>query len=183
MWITRVVPAGGASLVRMAVLLRPATESDPVHVGALHQRSRLAAYAGFIDPDVLAARTAESFGEWWAERFRWEHDTHRMTVAEEDGELVGFSYIGPSETPGAAELYAIHVDPSRVGTGVGRALMVQALKDLPSIGGDRAVLWVLTENETARTFYESGGWKPDGETRTEPINDVPVPQLRYCHPL
>jgi ribosomal protein S18 acetylase RimI-like enzyme len=167
----------------MTVLLRPATEADPINVGALHQRSRLAAYSGFLPVDVLEMRTAESFGEWWAERFRWEQDTHRMTVAEDDGELVGFSYIGPSETPGAAELYAIHVDPSCVGSGVGRELMLRALADLPTIGGDRAVLWVLTENDTARAFYENGGWKPDGETRTEPINGVPVPQLRYTHPL
>ncbi|MFI1990154.1 GNAT family N-acetyltransferase [Actinoplanes sp. NPDC020271] len=167
----------------MAVLLRSATESDPIRVGALHQRSRLAAYSGFIPADVLAARTAESFGEWWAERFRWEQDTHRLTIAEDDGEVVGFTYIGPSETPGAAELYAIHVEPSRVGTGVGRELMIRALADLPAIGGDRAVLWVLSENHGARTFYENGGWKPDGETRTEPINGVPVPQLRYTRPL
>ncbi|WP_436523697.1 N-acetyltransferase family protein [Actinoplanes sp. HUAS TT8] len=167
----------------MAVLLRAAAETDPIAVGALHQRSRLAAYSGFLPADVLASRPAEAFGEWWAERCRWEQDTHRMTIAEDDGEVVGFSYIGPSETEGAAELYAIHVEPSRVGTGVGRRLMVQALADLPSIGGDRAVLWVLQENHTARTFYENGGWKPDGETRTEPINDIPVPQLRYTHPL
>jgi GNAT superfamily N-acetyltransferase len=165
----------------MTVLLRPAAESDPIRVGVLHQRSRLAAYAGFLPVDVLEARSAESFGEWWAERWRWEQETHRMTVAEVGGELAGFSYVGPSEAPGAAELYAIHVDPAHVGTGVGRELMIQALKDLPTIGGDRAVLWVLAENHQARTFYESGGWHPDGATRTEPINGIPVPQLRYEH--
>ncbi|GIE86766.1 GNAT family N-acetyltransferase [Actinoplanes regularis] len=167
----------------MTLLLRLADGTDPVRVGALHQRSRVAAYAGFLPLEVLEARTAESFGEWWAERFRWERDTHRMTVAEEDGELVGFSYIGPSETPGAVELYAIHVDPSRVGTGVGRELMIRALADLPGFGGDRAVLWVLSDNRAARAFYENGGWKADGETRLEPINGVPVMQLRYTHPL
>ncbi len=167
----------------MTLLLRLADETDPVRVGALHQRSRVAAYAGFLPLEILRARTAESFGEWWAERFRWERETHRMTVAEDEGELVGFSYIGPSETPGAAELYAIHVDPSRVGTGVGRELMIRALADLPGYGGDRAVLWVLTDNQAARAFYENGGWKPDGETRLEPVNGVPVPQVRYSHPL
>jgi GNAT superfamily N-acetyltransferase len=167
----------------MTVLLRPATETDQIQVGALHQRSRVAAYAGLLSAEILEARSAEAFGEWWAERWRWEQDTHRMTVAEAGGELVGFSYIGPSETAGAAELYAIHVDPSRVGTGVGRALMIRALAELPAIGGDRAVLWVLEDNRTARAFYENGGWKPDGATRTEPINGIPVPQLRYTHPI
>ncbi|GIF06525.1 GNAT family N-acetyltransferase [Actinoplanes siamensis] len=167
----------------MTVVLRPAAESDPARVGVLHQCSRVAAYSGFLPLDVLESRGAEFFSEWWTERWRWERDTHRLTVAEEDGELAGFTYIGPSETPDAAELYAIHVDPARTGTGIGRALMVQALADLPAIGGSRAVLWVLTENHTARAFYENGGWKPDGETRTEPINDLPASQLRYTHPL
>ncbi|WIM97284.1 GNAT family N-acetyltransferase [Actinoplanes oblitus] len=167
----------------MSVLLRPADDADPFRVGALHQRSRVATYSGFISREVLEARSAESFGEWWAERWRWERETHRLTLAEVDGELAGFSYLGPSETPEAAELYAIHVDPDHIGTGIGRALMIHALKELPSIGGDRAVLWVLTENHQARRFYERGGWHPDGATRTEPVNDVPVPQLRYSHPL
>ncbi|AEV81852.1 GCN5 family acetyltransferase [Actinoplanes sp. SE50] len=167
----------------MKLQLRAAGADDQFRVGALHQRSRVAAYAGFIPVEVLTARSAESFGEWWAERWKWEQDTHRMTLAEVDGELAGFSYIGPSETPRAAELYAIHVDPARVGTGVGRELMVRALADLPAIGEARAVLWVLTENHPARRFYERGGWTTDGATRTEPVNDVPVPQVRYEHPL
>ncbi|GAA2685348.1 GNAT family N-acetyltransferase [Actinoplanes palleronii] len=167
----------------MSVLLRPATEADPIGVGALHRRSRVDAYSGFLPAEELAARSAEAFGEWWSERFRWEQETHRMTIAEVDGRLAGFSYIGLSDTPGAAELYAIHVEPPLVGTGVGRALMIRALAELPGFGGDHAVLWVLTDNRIARTFYENGGWKPDGGTREEPVGGIPAPQLRYSHPF
>ncbi|MEU4421892.1 GNAT family N-acetyltransferase [Actinoplanes sp. NPDC024001] len=167
----------------MTVLLRPAQDSDPAPVGALHHRSRAAAYAGLLDPATFAGRGPEMLAEWWTERWRWERETHRMTVAEQDGELIGFSYIGPSETPGAAELYALHVDPAWVGTGIGRQLMIKALGDLPRYQADRAVLWVLEGNKVARRFYESGGWQPDGATRVAPVNDTPLPQLRYTHPL
>ncbi len=163
----------------MSLLLRTAKDSDLVAVGAVHQRSRVAAYAHILPAETLEARSAEAFGEWWSERYKWERETHLMTVAEQDGEVVGFSYVGPSETDGAAELYAIHVAPELVGTGVGRLLMVDAVVGLATIGEARAVLWVLEDNARARRFYEAGGWVADGATRNEPINDVPVAQLRY----
>ena len=97
--------------------------------------------------------------------------------------MVGFTYVGPSPTRGAVELYGIHVDPGLVGTGVGRLLMANALAQLSEMGGERAVLWVLEDNERARRFYARGGWYPDGATRVEPVNDEPVRQLRYSRPL
>jgi ribosomal protein S18 acetylase RimI-like enzyme len=167
----------------MSVLLRTAEGVDLFGVGAVHQRSRAAAYAGILSPETLAMRSAEAFGEWWSERWKWECETHRLTVADRDGEVVGFTYVGPSETPGAVELYGIHVDPAHVGTGLGRRLMINALAQLTELGGDRAVLWVLEANEVARRFYDRGGWTPDGATRTEPVNGEPVAQLRYSYEL
>lgn len=125
----------------MTVLLRTADEVDLAAVGALHHASRTAAYAGLISPVALAAGSAAAMGEWWTERWRWERDTHRLSVAEMAGRpgLAGFSYAGPSETAGAVELYAIHVHPELVGTGVGRALMVGALTDLAALAAQPAV--------------------------------------------
>jgi ribosomal protein S18 acetylase RimI-like enzyme len=163
--------------------LRTGEDFDLAAVGAVHYRSRVAAYAHIIEPEMLTARPAEALSEWWTERWRWEKQTHRLTVAEQDGEVVGFTYVGPSETPGAVELYAIHVAPELVGTGLGRELMAGALEQLTEIGGERAVLWVLEENDRARRFYDRGGWAPDGETRVEAINGEPVPQLRYSKRL
>jgi GNAT superfamily N-acetyltransferase len=97
--------------------------------------------------------------------------------------VVGFTYTGPSETPGAAELYAIHVEPDRVGTGLGRELMIDALDRLREVGGDRAVLWVFEDNEPAREFYRRGGWRPDGGTRVVTVNGEPVVEVRYTRAL
>jgi ribosomal protein S18 acetylase RimI-like enzyme len=163
--------------------LRTGKGPDLQAVGGVHWRSRAAAYAHILAPETLAGGSAEALGEWWSERWKWEQDTHRLTVADRDGEIVGFTYVGPSETDGAVELYAIHVVPELVGTGIGRELMANALDQLKEIGGDRAVLWVLEDNERARRFYDRGGWKPDGETRVEAVNGEPVRQLRYSLPL
>jgi GNAT superfamily N-acetyltransferase len=167
----------------MSVALRTGNDVDLPGVGALHHRSRSAAYAGILSAETLNRLTADALSAWWVERWKWERDTHRLTVAEAGGRLVGFTYAGPSELPGAAELYAIHVDPDLVGTGVGRLLMDHALDQLATLGGDRAVLWVLEANGRARRFYDRGGWAPDGGTRVEAVSGEPVPQLRYAHPL
>ncbi|MGK5675293.1 N-acetyltransferase family protein [Micromonospora sp. URMC 106] len=169
----------------MTVILRPATEVDLMPVGALHQRSRVATYASFLPPEALAEPGPEAMGRYWVERWRWERDDHRMTVAERDGRLVGFSYLGPDDEgdPATGLLNAIHLDPAERGRGTGRALMVDALAAMRSRGRSRAALWVLEGNADARRFYERGGWTPEGSRREEHIGAAVTDQLRYARPL
>ncbi|MET8835006.1 GNAT family N-acetyltransferase [Micromonospora sp. NPDC004540] len=169
----------------MTVSLRPATDADLMGVGALHQRSRVAAYSSFLPPDALADPTPEAMGRYWTERVAWEGADHRMTVAERNGELVGFSYLGPDDAgdPATGLLNAIHLEPAEQGRGTGRALMVDALDAMRARGWSRAALWVLRENATARRFYERGGWTATGEQREDVIGATAVPQLRYARSL
>jgi GNAT superfamily N-acetyltransferase len=157
------------------MMLRPGTERDLRAVGALHYHSRATAYAQLLSPAALDFGSPQSFGEWWAERWRWERHSHRLTVAVDGDAILGFTYLGPSDQAGVMELAAIHVDPAFVGTGVGRSLMLDALPHL----GQRAVLWVLAGNERARRFYEAGGWAFDGTTRDIPMGGEMTHQLRY----
>jgi GNAT superfamily N-acetyltransferase len=166
----------------MSVLLRPVADEDLAGIGDLHYRSRATAYADILSPEALTFGSPAALGEWWAERWKWERETHRLTVATVDGALAGFTYLGPSEAAGVAELSAIHADPEFLGKGVGRALMIDAVSALRPYG-DRAVLWVLEGNARARAFYEKGGWAADGESRVEPIGAEPVLQLRYAKSL
>ncbi|MGR6317294.1 GNAT family N-acetyltransferase [Micromonospora soli] len=169
----------------MTVALRPATEADLMAVGALHQRSRVAAYSSFLPAEALAAPTPEEMGRYWVERLTWERADHRMTVAERDGRLVGFSYLGPDDAgdPATGLLNAIHLAPDERGRGTGRTLMVDALAAMRARGWSRAVLWVLRENLSARRFYERGGWAATGEERADRIGPALVPQLRYARKL
>lgn len=169
----------------MTISLRPATEADLMAVGALHQRSRVAAYSSFLSADALAEPTPEAMGRYWTERVTWEGADHRMTVAERDGRLVGFSYLGPDDEgdPATGLLNAIHLEPDERGRGTGRALMVDALDAMRARGWSRAALWVLRENATARRFYERGGWTATGEQRDDVIGTTVVPQLRYARSL
>lgn len=73
-------------------------------------------------------------------------------VAERNGEVVGWACHCPyrddearGDGVGAAELYAIYVDPERVGTGVGRALLTESIARCTAAGHERLLLWVLEE--------------------------------------
>ena len=52
--------------------------------------------------------------------------------------------------------------------------MVDALDQLNEIGAERAVLWVLEDNDRARRFYERGGWAPTARPGSRQINGEPV---------
>ncbi|MDG4763846.1 GNAT family N-acetyltransferase [Solwaraspora sp. WMMD406] len=169
----------------MPVTLRPAHLDDVIPVGYLHHRSRRDAYRGIVSDEALTAVSAESTAGWWVERWTYERHTHLLTVAEHDGHLVGFSYLGPHEDgdPHLGELYAIHVDPARLRTGIGRLLIHHARTALRDQGHDHAVLWVLTANTQARRFYERDGWSPDGPRRESWIGPAATEQLRYRRQL
>lgn len=154
-------------------------------VGALHQRSRTAAYRGFVPAEALATVTPELMGLWWVERWPYERETHEMTLAERDGRLVGFSYVGPDDQddPAVGLLNAIHLEPDQQGTGAGRMLMRDALDRMRRRGWRRAALWVLDGNAHARRFYERGGWTADGTARTDTIGPALTRQLRYVREL
>lgn len=102
-----------------------------------------------------------------------------------DARVVGFAYAGPyrnnqsvddlSESVG--EVYAIYVEPDRIGTGAGRALMDAAVRWLGEHGLDPIQLWVLEQNLLARAFYQRYGFRPDGGRSTlvlEQPGELPV---------
>jgi GNAT superfamily N-acetyltransferase len=91
-------------------------------------------------------------------------------VAVLEGEIVGFSAFGPSrdeDAAGAGEIYALYVDPTHAGSGVGRALLLESRRRLVEAGFNEGILWVLLGNEGAERFYAADGWRRDGASREE----------------
>jgi len=66
------------------------------------------------------------------------------------------------ETENGAEIVAIHSLPESWGTGLGYAMLTQALKQ---IGDCPVFLWAFKENTRARRFYEKHGFHWDGSER------------------
>jgi GNAT superfamily N-acetyltransferase len=94
-----------------------------------------------------------------------------MLMAEEDGELLGFSACGESRdedaAPSVGELRSFFVAAGHWREGVGRALMAAALELLRGRGCAEATVWSFAANERANAFYEKHGFTRDGAERTE----------------
>ena len=75
-------------------------------------------------------------------------------------------------------LRAFYVDPESWGTGLGRALIVEAERRLAE-RHTVATLWVLDGNVRARRFYEAGGWRPDGAERRDRVWGATVDEVGY----
>ena len=153
-------------------MIRPGRPDDALGIARVHVRTWQAAYAHVFPADRLAGISADARAE--------QGRLHPPIVAEDEGEIVGFVSVGASRDDDAdGELYAIYVDPTRWGTGVGRDLILAGEARLRELGHHDVVLWVLEDNPRARRFYEAAGWRVDGARRPITFLGVEVPEVRY----
>jgi GNAT superfamily N-acetyltransferase len=163
--------------------IREAAPADARPIAEIHVRAWRAAYRGQMPDAFLDALSVEDRLEQHEWTIRNPRETWRLWVAEDAGRPVGFAVTGPSEDADAdertGEVYAIYLEPDRVGTGVGRQLFGHAVGDLRARGFRTATLWVLESNEGARRFYDRAGWSADGTTASERIECAMLPTVRY----
>ena len=89
----------------------------------------------------------------------------RVTVAVSRDSVLGFVATKPAE----AALDQLFVRPGSIGRGVGRALLGQAMAEMP----DGFTLYTRAANAAARRFYENAGLAYIREG-VHPVNGDPV---------
>jgi GNAT superfamily N-acetyltransferase len=152
------------------VELRPAVPGDELAVARIHVRAWQTGYHGLLPAGYLDGLRAEDR----AARYTFGRlDGPRTAVAIASGAIVGFATISGSE------LSALHVDPDRWRTGVGKTLIERARADLAAAGVAEAHLWVLDGNARAQRFYEHDGWITNGTRRSDTVWGVAVDELEY----
>lgn len=142
----------------MTPTLRPAVPADAVACATMHAACWREAYGPYVDGALLEERLGET-AKWTAAWTRHLVDCPPRVLAEVDGDLVGFSVVGPSRDEDAAtphELYAIYTRAAYWGTGLGQVLWEAVRPDGP------CSLWVLEANERAQGFYRRNGFVADG---------------------
>ena len=138
-------------------VVRPATAADADAIGPCHLACWRETYAGLLSPAFFASRTPERFAANWA--LLLSDPAVAVTVAEADGEVVGFAQVVPGrDTPPVRdeELATLYLRAAQHGSGLGQALLDAVLGDRP------ASLWVAEQNPRARRFYARNGFSPDG---------------------
>jgi len=167
-------------------MIREATPADAGAIAGVHVRCWQAAYQGLLPGDYLASLSVAQRTARWRRLLdsgstTWVSDRSSAAGTPDAAAVVGFVSVGPArgEPEGVGELYAIYLEPTHIGQGLGLALMAHAIEHLQASGFQQAILWVLESNTRAREFYEAAGWAADGATKQESIGGAEVLELRY----
>jgi ribosomal protein S18 acetylase RimI-like enzyme len=123
---------------------------------------------------------------FWKEAI--EYGEPQVVVALEGSEIVGFVGFDRSRDPKSknttGEIWAIYVDPDRLGEGVGLALWDAANEGLQDEDCSDVTVWVPLRSEKALRFFDAAGFKREMNTaRTVPLGGVKVEELRLKRSL
>ncbi|WP_236060166.1 GNAT family N-acetyltransferase [Actinacidiphila acididurans] len=164
------------------------TEADIVAVSGIRVVGWKAAYDGILPQSYLDRMTVEADAQ---ERRRYFERPKRgvvnLVAVDAQGTVVGWACVGPYRGTGssatAGELYALYVQPSLIGSGIGRALLGAVHAHALAQGFESLLVWVLTDNATARHFYERAGYAADGAVQSDDYDGVSVSEVRYRRSL
>ena len=135
--------------------VRNATFEDMALAAGVLVTSFRKAFADFVPPETMDACTNPDNCRAMLENIDREGKLHFLMGGDK-------GFLCWQETEDGAEIVAIHFLPESWGTGLGHAMLTEALKQI----GDRPVhLWAFKENNRARRFYEKHGFRWDGTER------------------
>jgi GNAT superfamily N-acetyltransferase len=150
--------------------VRLARTSDVDGIADVNVRSWRHRFTGILPDPVLAALDARDLAMVWASGIlNPPTPGHRLLVAVEGPDVVGYAAIGPSQDPDAqphsVELLALEVDPGREREGHGSRLVAAAVDHARAASADTVLVWCLLADEPRRAYLQSAGWGPDSAYR------------------
>lgn len=172
---------------RPDAVIRPAVVADAHAIAEVRAAGWRHAYRGIL-PDATLDGIDIAAG---AERLRGAIARRApgsrllQLVLELEGRVEGWLAQGPyredgaEPEPGIGELWALYVQPRRIGQGHGRALLEVAQAAARQAGFHELRLWVLEENGLGRRFYERQGFEQDGRVERRTHADTGAFKVRY----
>ena len=113
---------------------------------------------------AATSKTEEGYG--WFLGTQLDEPKIVVLVAEQNGEVVGYTYAGiegqdwMSLRGPAGVVYDILVDPAHRGRGIGRQLLDATLEALERGGAKQIVLSTAEGNEPAQRLFRRAGFRP-----------------------
>ena len=144
------------------MIVRNAEFEDMKQLGHIMAVSFRTAFADYVSQQTMDACAQEENCIALLEGIFKEGTVHFL-MGENSGMLVW------QQTENGAEIVAIHSLPESWGTGLGHAMLEEALKQ---IGDQPVFLWAFKENTRARRFYEKHGFRWDGTERVSEFDDA-----------
>ena len=144
------------------MIIRNAKFEDMKLAGHIMSVSFRTAFAAYVSQQTMDACAQEDNCIALLEGIFREGRVHFL-IGENSGMLAC------QQTEEGAEIIAIHTLPESRGTGLGHALLTEALNQ---IGNQPVFLWAFKENTRARRFYEKHGFHWDGSERVSEFDDA-----------
>jgi len=156
----------------MALHLRPAQASDLGPLAELARDSYAAAFSHTFEVEADLASHLETHLSDAAVALWLEED--RVTLAEQDGRIVGFAHFGPTPKgsyggfpqEGDPALHRLYVARDLLNGGVGGTLLRAALADMAPMGA-KVYLDVWEQNHGAQRLYARHGFVPVGRVKLQ----------------
>jgi ribosomal protein S18 acetylase RimI-like enzyme len=148
----------------VGAIVRRATARDLKTVGRLG--ALLVKLHHDLDPERFIAptsRTAQGYGSYLGTQL--DNSDVFVLVAEQDGEVVGYTYAGLEGLDymalrgPAGALYDIVVEPANRGHGIGTLLLEATIDALRERGAPRVVLSTADRNEPAQRLFAKAGFR------------------------
>ena len=148
------------------VSVRPARPEDAERVATVQLSTWRTAYS-FLPDDALDVPLEQAAALWLRAIEVPPSPTHRVLVAMEGDELVGFAASGPAEDEGAdaVEVATLLVEPRWGRRGHGSRLLAATVDHWRGDGATTAVSWVWERDVASQAFLTGAGWEPDGAAR------------------
>ena len=144
------------------MIIRNAKFEDMKLAGHIMSVSFRTAFAAYVSQQTMDACAQEDNCIALLEGIFREGRVHFL-IGENSGMLAW------QQTEEGAEIIAIHTLPESRGTGLGHAMLTEALNQ---IGNQHVFLWAFKENTRARRFYEKHGFHWDGSERVSEFDDA-----------
>ncbi len=162
------------------VSVRPARPPDAERVARVQQETWLQAYAELLPAAVLELPRERAAAVWLHAIEAPPTPTHRLLVAMDGDELVGFAASGPDEdVEGAVELVSLLVLPRWGRRGHGSRLLAASVQFWQDAGHSLAVCWAFERDPATTGFLAGAGWLPDGAVRGLDTGEQVLRQVRH----
>ncbi len=162
------------------VSVRPARPEDAERVARVQLSTWRTAYSDLLPAEALDVPEVQAAALWLGAVESPPTPRHRLLVAMERDELVGFAASGPAEdAPDAVELLTLLVEPRWGRRGHGSRLVAASVDSWRADGFSTAHTWAWEGDPATRSFLTSSGWEADGAVRGLDTGEGVRRQLRF----
>ncbi len=161
------------------VQIRMARVKDAPALAEVYAEAWRGAYRGIIPHLSLERMVARRGLRWWKQALA---ERRPLLVLDFGGEAAGYATYGRSRlgrTPFQGEIFELYLHPIYQGLGLGERLFAVARKRLSDLRLRGLVVWALSDNDGACTFYLNLGGKPVAEG-AERFGDISLRKVAFA---